>query len=142
MSEDTDAVKLARMQQQMATMVETVERIERKVDEVVSLDRTIVRLQSDYQHQAKEMVTQWSRIDTLGADILDVDKKADKWINTARGAWFATVLLGTILQGLIGWAIVNVVSSVQELRERNAVQENRISKIEREQQLPQLRIER
>lgn len=137
--QDSGEVKLARMQQQIAALVDTVGRIERKVDEVVTLDRTIVQLQTDYKHQATEMATQWSRIDTLGDKLLGVDQKADKWINTARGAWFATVVLGTIVQGVIGWAVVSVVTSVQDLRERNAVNENRVSKIERDQLPHQLR---
>lgn len=130
--QDTDAVKLARMQQQMASVVETVARIERKVDEVVTLDRTIVKLQSDAKHAASEMATQWGRIDSLQREVGDVDSKADKWINTARGAWWMLIVLGGAIQVAVAGSVAWVFSNVQDLREHRAVFENRLTKLENE----------
>ena len=56
-------VQLAELRQQMAAMSNSVDEIKSAVKEVLGLDRTIAELTVHYQQQAREIQTQWGKID-------------------------------------------------------------------------------
>lgn len=96
-------IQLAELRQQMVSMSTSVEEIKSSVREVIQLDRTIAELSIHYQQQAKEIQTQWGKIDADHKEIEKVDKKADEYINKARGAWATLLILGSLAQAaLIG----------------------------------------
>ena len=70
-------VQLAELRQQMANMSNSVDEIKSAVKEVLSLDRTIAELSVHYQQQAREIQTQWDKIDSNHLATEAVDKKAD-----------------------------------------------------------------
>lgn len=96
-------IQLAELRQQMVAMNTSVDEIKASVREVIQLDRTIAELSIHYQQQAKEIQTQWGEIDADHKEIEKVDKKADEYINKARGAWATLLILGSLAQAtLIG----------------------------------------
>lgn len=96
-------VQLAELRQQMTAVSSAVDEIKASVKEVITLDRTIAELSSYYQQQAREIQTQWGKIDANHVAIEAVDKKADEYINKARGAWATLLILGSLAQAaLIG----------------------------------------
>lgn len=94
-------VQLAELRQQMTAMSNSVDEIKSSVKEVIALDRTIAELSIHYQQQAKEIQTQWGKIDSDHKEIERVDKKADEFINKARGAWATLLILGSLAQAVL-----------------------------------------
>lgn len=94
-------VQLAELRQQMTAMSTAVEEIKSSVKEVITLDRTIAELSIYHQQTAKEIQTQWGKIDANHTDIEAVDKKADEWINKGRGAWATLMILGGLAQAAV-----------------------------------------
>ena len=94
-------VQLAELRQQMTSMSTAVEEIKSSVKEVIILDRTIAELSIYHQQTAKEIQTQWGKIDANHTDIEAVNKKADEWINKGRGAWATLMILGSLAQAAV-----------------------------------------
>lgn len=105
-------VQLAELRQQMAYMSNSVDEIKSAVKEVLSLDRTIAELSVHHQQTAREIQTQWKKIDDQHKATEAVDKKADEWVNKARGAWWTAMLFGGLIQagvlGMIAWTFTHV----------------------------------
>lgn len=105
-------IQLAELRQQMNAVNTSVDEIKMSVREVVQLDRTIAELGIHYQQQAREIQTQWRKIDENHKDTESVDKKADEWINKAHGAWWMAILFGSLIQagvlGMIAWTFMHV----------------------------------
>lgn len=105
-------VQLAEMRGQMQSMATALEEIKESVKEVVTLDRTIAELSIHQQQSAKELQTQWSKIDEIQRTNSLTDRKVEEWTNKARGAWFTAVLLGSLAQaavlGMIAWTFTNL----------------------------------
>lgn len=119
-------VQLAELRQQMTAMGNSVDEIKSSVKEVIALDRTIAELSIHYQQQAKEIQTQWAKIDTNHRDIENVEKaaqnstravdsKAEEWINKARGAWWTAMIFGGSIQlgmlAMMGWTFTHIRSA-------------------------------
>ena len=94
-------VQLAELRQQMTAMNNSVDEVKASVKEVIALDRTIAELSIHYQQTAKEIQTQWGKIDANHTAIETVEKKADEWINKGRGAWFTLMVLGSLAQAAV-----------------------------------------
>jgi hypothetical protein len=94
-------VQLAELRQQMTSMSNAVDEIKSSVKEVITLDRTIAELAIHYQQQSREIQTQWAKIDANHSEIEAVDRRAEAWINKARGAWFTGMILGSLAQIIV-----------------------------------------
>jgi t-SNARE complex subunit (syntaxin) len=139
-SEDQEVlIQLAEMRQEMNSMGAALQEIKNTVKEVVTLDRTIAELSIYHQQQAKEIQTQWAKIDTQQKDIEKVERKSDEWINRARGAWSTGVILGSTAQiivlAMVGWTfnhirdaedeIIRLKSQVMQIEQRQTDQQQR-----------------
>lgn len=102
MANETDLhdvlIQMAALQANMSSVLTAVDEIKSSVKEVVTLDRTIAELSIYNRQQAKEIQTQWQKIDHNQQAIESVEKKTDEWINKGRGAWFTLMILGGIAQ--------------------------------------------
>jgi len=122
--------RLAVLASQMTAMAQTMARVENKVNEVVTLDRTIAGLQSDYRHQMQEIGTQWKKIDKNEANLDLTDRKVEKWINTTRGVFIAAALFTSLVQicviGAVTWGFNNLSAE----RSRGDIQDYRLKQME------------
>ena len=125
-------VQLAELRQQMASMSSSVEEIKSSVREVIQLDRTIAELSIHYQQQAKEIQTQWKKIDEQHAAVGAVDKKADEFVNKARGAWATLLILGTLAQGALLGSVAYTFTHLRTAEDAVLLMNQRITLIEQQ----------
>ena len=135
-ADDTDA-RLAVLTSQLHAMATTMERVEKKVDDVVSLDRTIAGLQSDYRHQINEVATQWKKIDANEANIDVTDRKVEKWINTARGMTIVMSVVISLIQTAVGGALAWGFTNLSAERARGDLQDYRLQQLEQKLKITQ-----
>lgn len=129
-SDNSIVAQLATLRAQLEQVSQQVGRVESKVGEVVTLDKTMVALQSDYRHQTAQVAQQWTRIDQAHAAIGSVEEKADRFINTARGAYLMLLFFWTFFTGLTLAAGAWVFSSVQDTAKAVAVIQSRLERVE------------
>ena len=125
-------VQLAELRQQMASMSSSVEEIKSSVKEVLSLDRTIAELSVHHQQTAREIQTQWKKIDELHAAVGAVDKKADEFVNKARGAWATLLILGTLAQGALLGSVAYTFTHIRTAEDSVLLMNQRITLIEQQ----------
>ena len=124
-------IQLAELRAQMTSMFESVNEIKSSVKEVVALDRTIAELSIYNQQQAKEIQTQWNRIDNNQKDIESVERKADEWINKGRGAWFTLMVLGGLAQAAVLGCVAYTFTHLRSAEDTVLLMNQRIMQIER-----------
>ena len=123
-------IQLAELRQQMTAMSNSVDEIKSSVKEVITLDRTIAELSIHHQQQAKEIQTQWVKIDANHREIEAVDKKSDEWINKGRGAWFTLMVLGGIAQAAVLGAVAYTFTHLRTAEDSVLLMNQRIIQIE------------
>lgn len=130
MPEQTSTAQMATLAADVRNAVESIARVETKVNELLALDRTMAQMQQAASHQQGEIAEIWKRIDgqTKSIDSLAIETRA--FINRASGAWVAVAVMLSIVQvaivAWVGW----VFTSVQSTRELAAVHEHRLKVIE------------
>lgn len=125
-------VQLAELRQQMASMSNSVDEIKSAVKEVLSLDRTIAELSVHHQQTAREIQTQWKKIDEQHTAVEAVDKKADEFINKARGAWATLLILGTLAQAALLGSIAYTFTHLRAAEDSVLLMNQRITLIEQQ----------
>lgn len=123
-------IQLAELRQQMVAMNTSVDEIKASVREVIQLDRTIAELSIHYQQQAKEIQTQWVKIDTDHKEIERVDKKADEFINKARGAWATLLILGSLAQAALLGSIAYTFTHLRSAEDSVLLMNQRVTQLE------------
>lgn len=123
-------IQLAELRQQMVAMNTSVDEIKASVREVIQLDRTIAELSIHYQQQAKEIQTQWVKIDTDHKEIERVDKKADEFINKARGAWATLLILGALAQAALLGSIAYTFTHLRSAEDSVLLMNQRVTQLE------------
>lgn len=123
-------IQLAELRQQMVAMNTSVDEIKASVREVIQLDRTIAELSIHYQQQAKEIQTQWVKIDTDHKEIERVDKKADEFINKARGAWATLLILGSLAQAALLGSIAYTFTHLRSAEDSVLLMNHRVTQLE------------
>lgn len=123
-------IQLAELRQQMVAMNTSVDEIKASVREVIQLDRTIAELSVHYQQQAKEIQTQWIKIDVDHKEIERVDKKADEFINKARGAWATLLILGSLAQAALLGSIAYTFTHLRSAEDSVLLMNHRVTQIE------------
>lgn len=129
-AENSDNTELKLLAAEVKAVVNSVDRIESKVNELLSIDRTMAQMQKDASHQQGEIGQIWVRVDgqTKSLDALAIETRA--FINRASGAWVAVAVMLSIVQlGICAW-VGWVFTSVQSTRELAAVHEHRLKVIE------------
>lgn len=125
-------VQLAELRQQMANMSNSVDEIKSAVKEVLSLDRTIAELSVHYQQQAREIQTQWGKIDSNHLATEAVDKKADEYINKAHGAWATLLILGSLAQAVLIGCVAYTFTHLRAAEDSVLLMNQRITLIEQQ----------
>lgn len=123
-------IQLAELRQQMVAMNTSVDEIKASVREVIQLDRTIAELSIHYQQQAKEIQTQWVKIDTDHKEIERVDKKVDEFINKARGAWATLLILGALAQASLLGSIAYAFTHLRSAEDSVLLMNQRVTQLE------------
>lgn len=125
-------IQLAELRQQMLAVSNSVDEIKSAVKEVLSLDRTIAELSVRYQQQAHEIQTQWGRIDENHKSVEMVDKKADEFINKARGAWATLLILGSLAQAALLGSIAYTFTHLRSVEDAVLLMNQRVMQIEQQ----------
>ena len=125
-------VQLAELRQQMTNVNNAVDEIKSSVKEVLTIDRTIAELSIHYQQQAKEIQTQWGKIDADHKEIERVDKKADEFINKARGAWATLLILGSLAQAALLGSIAYTFTHLRAAEDSVLLLNQRVVQIEQQ----------
>lgn len=125
-------VQLAELRQQMASMSNSVDEIKSVVKEVLSLDRTIAELSVHHQQTAREIQTQWKKIDEQHTAVEAVDKKADEFINRAQGAWATLLILGTLAQTALLGSIAYTFTHLRSVEDSALLLNQRVTLIEQQ----------
>lgn len=125
-------VQLAELRQQMASMSNSVDEIKSAVKEVLSLDRTIAELSVHHQQTAREIQTQWKKIDEQHVAVEEVDKKADEYINKARGAWSTLLILGSLAQATLLGSIAYTFTHIRTAEDSLLLLNQRVVQIEQQ----------
>lgn len=125
-------VQLAELRQQMTAMSNSVDEIKSSVKEVIALDRTIAELSIHYQKQAKDIKTQWGKIDANHREIEQVDKKADEYINKARGAWGTLLILGSLAQAVLIGCVAYTFTHLRAAEDSVLLTNQRVMQIEQQ----------
>lgn len=125
-------VQLAELRQQMTNVNNAVDEIKSSVKEVLTIDRTIAELSIHYQQQAKEIQTQWGKIDSNHLATEAVDKKADEFINKARGAWATLLILGSLAQAALLGSIAYTFTHLRAAEDSVLLMNQRITLIEQQ----------
>lgn len=123
-------IQLAELRQQMVAMNTSVDEIKASVREVIQLDRTIAELSIHYQQQAREIQTQWGKIDADHKEIERVDKKADEFINKARGAWATLLILGSLAQAALLGSIAYTFTHLRTAEDAVLLMNQRVTQLE------------
>lgn len=125
-------VQLAELRQQMTNVNNAVDEIKSSVKEVLTIDRTIAELSIHYQQQAKEIQTQWGKIDADHKEIERVDKKVDEFINKARGSWATLLILGSLAQAALLGSIAYTFTHLRAAEDSVLLMNQRINLIEQQ----------
>lgn len=125
-------VQLAELRQQMASMSKSVDEIKSAVKEVLSLDRTIAELSVHHQQTDREIQTQWKKIDDQHNATEAVDKKADEYINKARGAWSTLLILGSLAQAALLGSIAYTFTHLRTAEDALLLLNQRVGQIEQQ----------
>ena len=125
-------VQLAELRQQMVSMSNSVDEIKSAVKEVLSLDRTIAELSVHYQQQAREIRTQWDEIDAQHKATEAVDRKADEFINKARGAWATLLILGSLAQAALLGSIAYTFTHLRTAEDAVLLMNQRVTQLEQQ----------
>jgi len=125
-------VQLAELRQQMTAMSSAVDEIKASVKEVIQLDRTIAELSIHYQQQAREIQTQWVKIDAQHKATEAIDKKADEFINKARGAWATLLILGSLAQAALLGSVAYTFTHLRAAEDAVLLMNHRITQIEQQ----------
>lgn len=123
-------VQLAELRQQMTNVNNAVDEIKSSVKEVLSIDRTIAELSIHYQQQAKEIQTQWGKIDSNNLATEAVSKKADEFINKARGAWATLLILGSLAQAALLGSIAYTFTHLRTAEDAVLLMNQRVTQLE------------
>jgi len=126
-------VQLAELRQQMTSVNNSVDEIKSSVKEVLALDRTIAELSAHYQQTAKDIQTQWARIDANHTAVEAVDKKADEWINKGRGAWSTMMILGTLAQAMVLGSVAYTFNHLRAAEDAVLLMNQRVIQLEQRQ---------
>ncbi len=131
MPTDTDdATQMALLTQRVENALNAITRVERKVDDLLVIDRTMAQMQQQSTHQQTEIEQLWKRVDSQSTSVQELGKETREFINRSGGAWVAAaVLLGIVQIGVCAW-VGWVFSSVQFTREQGAVHEHRLTMLE------------
>ena len=129
-SETGTEARLAVLASQMVEMAKTMQRVEKKVDEVVTLDRAFAELQSDQRHHSNETKTQWAKIEANASSLLITDQKIERLGNMIRGGSMITLIFAGIMQVIIFAAIAWGFNNLSAERSRGDIQDYRLSRIE------------
>lgn len=129
-------VQLAELRQAMVNINTSVDEVKASVKEVIQLDRTIAELSIYHQQTAKEIQTQWGKIDAQHLAIEAVDKKADEWINKGRGAWATLMILGGLAQATILGAIAYTFTHLRTAEDAVLLLNQRVVQIEQQHKEP------
>lgn len=120
--------------QKVENVIDTMGRVENKVNELLAIDRTMAQMQQTSSHQDAEIKQLWTRLDTQRKAIEDLAMETRAFINRAGGAWVAAAVLFSMIQiGVCAW-VGWVFSSVQFTRELSAVHEHRLKMLEQRDQ--------
>ena len=125
-------VQLAELRQQVVAMNSSVEEIKSSVREVIQLDRTIAELAIHYQQQAREIQTQWKKIDDQHKATEAVDKKADEYINKARGAWATLLILGSLAQATLIGCVAYTFTHLRAAEDAVLLMNQRVTQVEQQ----------
>lgn len=123
-------VQLAELRQAVSNINSSVDEVKASVKEVITLDRTIAELTIYHQQTAKEIQTQWGKIDAQHVAIEDVNKKADEWINKGRGAWATLMILGSLAQAAVLGAVAYTFTHLRTAEEAVLLMNQRIIQLE------------
>lgn len=123
-------VQLAELRQAVSNINSSVDEVKASVKEVITLDRTIAELTIYHQQTAKEIQTQWGKIDAQHLAIEDVNKKADEWINKGRGAWATLMILGSLAQAAVLGAVAYTFTHLRTAEEAVLLMNQRIIQLE------------
>lgn len=123
-------VQLAELRQQMTNVNNAVDEIKSSVKEVLSIERTIAELSIHYQQQAKEIQTQWGKIDSNNLATEAVDKKVDEFINKARGAWATLLILGSLAQAALLGSIAYTFTHLRAAEDAVLLMNQRVTQFE------------
>lgn len=123
-------VQLAELRQQMTNVNNAVDEIKSSVKEVLSIERTIAELSIHYQQQAKEIQTQWGKIDSNNLATEAVDKKVDEFINKARGAWATLLILGSLAQAALLGSIAYTFTHLRAAEDAVLLMNQRVTQLE------------
>lgn len=125
-------IQLAELRQQMTNVNNAVDEIKTSVKEVLTIDRTIAELSIHYQQQAREIQTQCGKIDANHLATEAVDKKADEFINKARGAWATLLILGSLAQAALLGSIAYTFTHLRATEDSVLLMNQRITLIEQQ----------
>jgi hypothetical protein len=125
-------VQLAELRQQMASMSNSVDEIKSAVKEVLGLDRTIAELSVHHQQTVREIQIQWKKIDDQHKATEAVDKKADEYINKARGAWSTLLILGSLAQAALLGSIAYTFTHIRTAEDALLLLNQRVVQIEQQ----------
>ena len=124
-------IQLAELRAQMSSMSDSVNEIKSSVKEVIALDRTIAELSIHNQQQAREIQTQWNKIDSNQKDIEAVERKADEWINKGRGAWFTLMVLGGLAQIIVLASVAYTFNHLRTTEDSVLIINQRLTQLEK-----------
>ena len=123
-------VQLAELRQAVSNINSSVDEVKASVKEVITLDRTIAELTIYHQQTAKEIQTQWGKIDAQHKATEAVDRKADEFINKARGAWATLLILGSLAQTALLGSIAYTFTHLRTAEEAVLLMNQRIIQLE------------
>jgi len=126
-------IEIAQLREQVSSIAGNLDDVKSSMKEVLVLDRTIAELGVRHEQQARELATQWTRIDALASASAGTERKVDEWVNRGRGAWFVTMFLGAFAQSLVLGAMAWTFNHVRAAEDASLLLGHRVTQLEHEQ---------
>jgi len=126
-------IEIAQLREQVSSIAGNLDDVKSSMKEVLVLDRTIAELGVRHEQQARELATQWTRIDALASAGAGTERKVDEWVNRGRGAWFVTMFLGAFAQSLVLGAVAWTFNHVRAAEDASLLLGHRVTQLEHEQ---------
>jgi len=82
-------------------MLSTISRLEKKVDRLSDIIGNLVRFEERQANQSKDITDIVKELVELKANLQNLQRKVDQWINRGIGAWTLAVIAGSILGFMI-----------------------------------------
>ena len=133
-AEKDDQTQIAVLAEAVKNAVDSIARVEGKVNELLSIDRTMAQIQEQSVHQQTEIKQIWERVDGQGREIQTLATETRAFINRAGGAWVAAAMALSLAQVVAFAWVAWVFNSVQSTRELAAVHEYRLKVLEQRDQ--------